>query len=198
MTFLYHSGQGNIGIIQGDFRHGVSGRILPADNGFFVPDRVGHIGGGDLVTFNTLLCDHDLADRVREEHEVDIFKPGSIRACDRFGHGHCLTDVRQLRIAVIPADKFFVVAVGFRRTGVIQRFPVLQNLRGKGAAIRILKNVGGSCRRRYDNAGQRNTAAGLRPAVNGHNGRQRVQRRAADEHDEAHHQREELVELGFH
>ena len=143
-----------------------------------------------------LLRDHDFALLVGEEYEVHIRKLGVIGNRLRFGHGD-RAENGGVVIAVAPAGELLVLAAGVRRAGVVERFAVLDDLAGE-LRIAVLEDIGMRGNRRLHDAFQRKAITGLRDAGNGHDGRQRVHGRAADEHDKRHQQGKTPTKLVFH
>ena len=172
-------------------------RVIPADNGLFIADGVGHALRGNRVAVRALLRDHDFALLVGEEHEVHVRElgfDGNSRRSIAYGHG---IREAELGISIIPANKLLIGAVRFRRAGVVEGFAVLQNLASEFLRA-IHEDVRRRRNRRLHDAFQRNAGAGLRAAGDGHDGRQRVHGRAADEHDKRHQQGKTPTKLVFH
>ena len=171
-------------------------RVIPADNGLFIADGVGDVLRENRLAVRALLRDHNFATRIGEEHEVHVHKLGVIGNRFRFGHVD-RAENGGVVIAVAPAGELLVRAAGVRRAGVVEGFAVLENLAGE-----FLRAIHEDVRRRRNrllhNAEQRNAGAGLRAAGDGHDGRQRVHGRAADEHDQRHQQGKTPTKLVFH
>ena len=196
VTVLNSGLEGYVAAVQRDGGYEVAVRVLPADDGLLIADGIGDAIRGDGIAVIALLRDHDLAVRIGEEHEVHVRKLGVIGNRLRFGHGDRAEDGGVV-IAVAPAGELPVRAAGVRRAGVVERFAVLENLAGElGCAIH--KDIGNSSHRRLHHSFQRNAGAGLRAAGDGHDGRQRVHGRAADEHDKRHQQGKTPTKLVFH
>ena len=173
-------------------------RVIPADNGLFIADGVGHARRGDGIAVRALLRDHDFATRIGEEHEVHVREAGVDGDGRRDGaNGRGDGEGKLVSTFVKPADELLVRAACVRRAGIVEGFAVLENL-----ASEFLRAIHEDVRRRRNrllhNAEQRNAGAGLRAAGDGHDGRQRVHRRAADEHDKRHQQGKTPTKLVFH
>ena len=192
--------KGHVAAVQRDRGYEVAACVLPADDGFLIADGIGHALRGNRVADLALLCDHDFALRIGEEHEVHVLIVGIIGERLRFGNGHLVAKGSELVAAflgIIPTNELLVRAVRFRRAGVVERFVVLENLAGELLRA-IHKDIGNSSHRRLHDALQRNAGAGLRAAGDGHDGRQRVHGRAADEHENGHQQGKTPTKLVFH
>ena len=114
----------------------------------------------------------------------------------RFGHGD-RAENGGVVIAVAPAGELPVRAAGVRRAGIVEGFAVLHDLASEFLRA-IHEDVRRRRNRRLHDAFQRNAGAGLRAAGDGHDGRQRVHGRAADEHDKRHQQGKTPTKLVFH
>ena len=170
-------------------------RVIPADNGLFIADRIGHALRGNRVAVRALLRDHDFALLIGEEYEVHVREAGvdgdgKRGAADGRGDG----EGKLVSTFVKPADEFLV---RFRRAGIVEGFAVLENLASEFLRA-IHKDIGNSSHRRLHDAEQRKAITGLRAAGDGHDGRQRVHGRAADEHDQRHQQGKTPTKLVFH
>ena len=170
-------------------------RVIPADNGLFIADGVGDVLRENRLAVRALLRDHNFATRIGEEHEVHVHKlgvdgDGKRGAADGRGDG----EGKLVSTFVKPADEFLV---RFRRAGIVEGFAVLENLASEFLRA-IHKDIGNSSHRRLHDAEQRKAITGLRAAGDGHDGRQRVHGRAADEHDQRHQQGKTPTKLVFH
>ena len=189
-------GKGDVVIGQLDGSNGFSAFILlPADDGLLIADGIGDAIRGDRVTLITLLRDHDFALLIGEEYEVHVREAGvdgdgKRGAADGRGDG----EGKLVSTFVKPADEFLV---RFRRAGIVEGFAVLENLASEFLRA-IHKDIGNSSHRRLHDAEQRKAITGLRAAGDGHDGRQRVHGRAADEHDQRHQQGKTPTKLVFH
>ena len=196
MTLLNLGLEGYVAAVQRDGGHGAAVRVLPADDGFLIADGIGDAIRGNRVAVRALLRDHDLAVRIGEEHEVHVRELGVIGNRLRFGHGD-RAESGGVVIAVAPAGELLIRAAGFRRAGVIELFAVLDDLASE-LVIAVHEDIGMRFSRRLHNAEQRNAFTVLRAAGDGHDGRQRVHGRAADEHDKRHQQGKTPTKLVFH
>ena len=190
--------EGYVAAVQRDGGYGVAVRVQPRGDGFLIADGVGHALRGNRIAVIALLRDHNFATRIGEEDEVHVREAGVIGKRLRFGHGD-RAEVGELIAAglrVIPANELLVRAV-CRRAGVLQRLVVLQDLAIK-FRIAVHEDIGMRGNRRLHDAFQRKAITGLRAAGNGHDGRQRVHGRAADEHDQRHQQGKTPTKLVFH
>ena len=196
VTVLNSGLEGYVAAVQRDGGYEIAARVLPADDGFLIADRVGHSLRRNRLAVRALLRDHDLAVRIGEEHEVHVRELGVIGNRFRFGHGDRAEGGRVV-IAVAPAGELLVRAACVRRAGIVERLAVLQNL-----ASEFLRAIHEDVRRRRNRrlhyASQRNAGAGLRAARVGHDCGERGRGNAADEHGEGHQKREQLAKLGFH
>ena len=199
VTLLNPGLEGYVAAVQRDGGYyEIAARVLPADDGFLIADRVGHALRGDLVTLITLLRDHDLAVRIGEEHEVHVREAG-VDGDGRRGtaDGRGDGEGKLVSTFVKPADELLVRAACVRRAGIVEGFAVLQNL-----ASEFLRAIHEDVRRRRNRrlhyASQRNAGAGVRAARVGHDCGERGRGHAADEHGEGHQKREQLAKLGFH
>ena len=181
---------------QCDGGNGVTVFLLPTDDGFLIADGVGHALRGNRVALLALLRDHDFALLVGEEHEVHVRELGVIGKLLRFGHGD-RAENGGVVIAVAPAGELLVRAAGVRRAGIVEGFAALDDLAGE-LRIAVHEDIGMRSHRRLHDAFQRNAGADLRAAGDGHDGRQRVHGRAADEHDKRHQQGKTPTKLVFH
>ena len=197
VTVLDDGSKGDIVIVQRNGGNDIAAFfILPADDGLLIADGVGHARRGDGIAVRALLRDHDFATRIGEEHEVHVRELGVIGNRFRFGHGD-RAEGGSLVIVIEPAGELLVRAAGVRRAGVVEGFAVLENLAGE-LPIAVLEDIGMRGNRRLHDAFQRKAITGLRAAGNGHDGRQRVHGRAADEHDQRHQQGKTPTKLVFH
>ena len=197
VAVLNDGSKGDIVIVQRNGGNDIAAFfILPADDGLLIADGVGHALRGNRIAVIALLRDHNLALLVGEEHEVHVRELGVIGNRFRFGHGD-RAEGGSLVIVIEPASELLIRAAGFRRAGVVEDFAVLDDLAGE-----FLRAIHEDVRRRRNrllhNAEQRNAGAGLRAAGDGHDGRQRVHGRAADEHDQRHQQGKTPTKLVFH
>ena len=112
-------------------------------------------------------------------------------------HGDRLAEGGSVASAVAPAGELLVLAAGVRRAGIVEGFAVLENLAGE-LMLAVLEDIGMRGNRRLHDAFQRKAITGLRAAGDGHDGRQRVHGRAADEHDQRHQQGKTPTKLVFH
>ena len=196
VTLLNPGREGYVRAVQRDGGYGAAARVQPRGDGFLIADGVGHIGRINRCAVRALLRDHDFALLVGEEHEVHVRKLGVIGSRLRFGHGD-RAEGGSVVIAVAPAGELPVRAAGVRRAGVVERFAVLDDLAGE-LRIAVLEDIGMRGNRRLHDAFQRKAITGLRAAGDGHDGRQRVHGRAADEHDKRHQQGKTPTKLVFH
>ena len=196
VTVLNLGREGYVAAVQRDGGYGAAARVQPRGDGFLIADRVGHALRGNRLAVRALLRDHDFALLVGEEHEVHVRKLGVIGSRLRFGHVDRAED-GGLVIVIEPAGELLVRAAGGRRAGVVEGFAALDDLAGE-LRIAVLEDIGMRGNRRLHNAEQRNAFTGLRAAGDGHDGRQRVHGRAADEHDKRHQQGKTPTKLVFH
>ena len=198
VTLLNLGLEGYVAAVQRDGGHRIAALVLPAGNGFLIADGVGDVRGGDGVTLVTLLRDHDFAVRIGEEHEVHVREAGVDGDGRRVAaNGRGDGEGKLVSAFVKPADELLVRAVRFRRAGIVERLAVLQNLASEFLRA-IHKDIGNSSHRRLHDAEQRKAFTVLRAAGDGHDGRQRVHGRAADEHDKRHQQGKTPTKLVFH
>ena len=190
--------EGYVAAVQRDGGYEIAARVLPADDGLLIADGIGDAIRGNRVAVRALLRDHDFALLVGEEHEVHVREAG-VDGDGRRGaaNGRGDGEGKLVSAFVKPADEFLVRAVRGRRAGIVEGFAVLENLAGEFLRA-IHKDIGNSSHRRLHDAFQRNAGAGLRAAGDGHDGRQRVHGRAADEHDQRHQQGKTPTKLVFH
>ena len=197
VTVLDDGSKGDIVIVQRNGGNDIAAFfILPADDGLLIADGVGHALRGNRLAVRALLRDHDFALLVGEEHEVHVRELGVIGSRLRFGHVDRAED-GGLVIVIEPAGELLVRAAGVRRAGIVEGFAVLENLASEFLRA-IHEDVRRRRNRRLHDAFQRNAGAGLRAAGDGHDGRQRVHGRAADEHDKRHQQGKTPTKLVFH
>ena len=201
MTLLHNRLQRNIRAIQLneiDQRFFFATRIVPTDQGFLIADGIGHALRENRLAVRVLLRDHDFATRIGEEHEVHVRELGvdgdGIRDV---ANGRGDGEGKLVSAFVKPADELLVRVVRFRRAGIVERLAVLENLASEFLRA-IHKDIGNSSHRRLHDAEQRKAITGLRAAGDGHDGRQRVHGRAADEHDQRHQQGKTPTKLVFH
>ena len=188
--------EGYVSAVQRDGGYEIAARVLPADDGLLIADGIGDAIRGNRVAVRALLRDHDFALLVGEEYEVHVRELGVIGNRFRVGHGD-RAENGSVVIAVAPAGELLVRAAGVRRAGVVEGFAVLENLASEFLRA-IHEDVRRRRNRRLHDAFQRNAGAGLRAAGDGHDGRQRVHGRAADEHDKRHQQGKTPTKLVFH
>ena len=200
VTLFDNSRQGNIVARhdKGIFNKSIA--VLPADDRIFIADGIGHLCSDNLIACMPLLRDHDFALLIGEEDEVHVREAGIIGERLRFGNGHLVAKGSELVAAflgIIPTNKLLILVVRFRRAGVVEGFAVLDDLAGE-LRIAVHENIGVRVDRRLHDAFQRKAFTGLRAAGDGHDGRQRVHGRAADEHDQRHQQGKTPTKLVFH
>ena len=202
VTIFNYCLQGNIPALKFNLRNQrviFFARVIPADNGLVIADGVGHALRGNRLAVRALLRDHDFALLVGEEHEVHVRELGVIG--NRFRivlvHGDRLAEGGSVASVIAPAGELLVLAAGVRRAGIVERLAVLQNLASEFLRA-IHEDIGMRGNRRLHDAFQRKAFTGLRSAGNGHDGRQRVHGRAADEHDQRHQQGKTPTKLVFH
>ena len=188
--------EGYVSAVQRDGGYEIAARVLPADDGLLIADGIGDAIRGNRVAVRALLRDHDFALLVGEEYEVHVRELGVIGNRFRVGHGD-RAENGSVVIAVAPAGELLVRAAGVRRAGIVEGFAALDDLAGK-LRIAVHEDIGMRSHRRLHDAFQRNAGAGLRAAGDGHDGRQRVHGRAADEHDKRHQQGKTPTKLVFH
>ena len=198
VTIRDNSRKCDVFVFQLDGGNDIAAFILPTDDGLLIADRIGHAIGGDGIAVLALLRDHDFTLLIGEEHEVHVREAGvdgdgRRGAADGRGDG----EGKLVSTFVKPADEFLVRAVRGRRAGIVERLAVLQNLASEFLRA-IHEDVRRRRNRRLHDAFQRNAGAGLRAAGDGHDGRQRVHGRAADEHDKRHQQGKTPTKLVFH
>ena len=198
VTVLDDGSKGDIAIGQRNGGNDIAAFILPADDGLLIADRVGHALRGNRIAVRALLRDHDFALLVGEEYEVHVREAGVDGDGRRdAANGRGDGEGKLVFAFVKPADEFLVRAVRGRRAGVVEGLAVLQNLASEFPRA-IHKDIGNSSHRRLHDAFQRIAITGLRAAGDGHDGRQRVHGRAADEHDKRHQQGKTPTKLVFH
>ena len=153
---------------------------------------------GDLVAarLRGLFGGEDAALGREEVDVIHIRELGAIGKLLRFGHGDRAEDGGVASV-IAPAGELPVRAAGGRRAGVVEGFAVLDDLAGE-LRIAVHEDIGMRGNRRLHHSFQRNAGAGLRAAGDGHDGRQRVHGRAADEHDKRHQQGKTPTKLVFH
>ena len=183
-------------VFQLDGGNDIAAFILPADDGLLIADGVGNAIGGDGIAVLALLRDHDFTLLIGEEDKVHVIKLGVIGNRFRFRHVD-RAENGGLVIVVEPAGELLVLAAGVRRAGIVEGFAALDDLAGE-LRIAVHEDIGMRSHRRLHDAFQRNAGAGLRAAGDGHDGRQRVHGRAADEHDQRHQQGKTPTKLVFH
>ena len=198
VTLLNLGLEGYVAAVQRDRGYEVAARVLPADDGFLIADGIGDALRGNRLAVRALLRDHDFAILVGEEYEVHVREAG-VDGDGRRGaaNGRGDGEGKLVSAFVKPADEFLVRAVRGRRAGIVERLAVLQNLASEFLRA-IHEDVRRRRNRRLHDAFQRNAGAGLRAAGDGHDGRQRVHGRAADEHDKRHQQGKTPTKLVFH
>ena len=158
---------------------------------------------GDLVAARrrSLFGGEDAALGREEVDVIHIRKLGVIGKLLRFGHGD-RAENGGLVIVIEPAGELLVRAAGVRRAGVVEGFAVLDDLAGELLIIAVHEvvheDIGMRGNRRLHDAEQRKAFTVLRAAGDGHDGRQRVHGRAADEHDKRHQQGKTPTKLVFH
>ena len=192
--------EGYVAAVQRDGGYEIAARVLPADDGLLIADGVGDVLRGNRVAVRALLRDHNFATRIGEEHEVHVREAGVIGVCNRCVAHLYLAEAGKLVAAflrVVPAGELLIRAAGFRRAGVIELFAVLDDLASE-LVIAVHEDIGMRFSRRLHDAEQRKAITGLRAAGDGHDGRQRVHGRAADEHDQRHQQGKTPTKLVFH
>ena len=195
VAVLNDGSKGDIVIGQRNGGNDFAAFILPADDGFLIADGIGDALRGNRLALLALLRDHDFALLIGEEYEVHVREAGvdgdgKRGAADGRGDG----EGKLVSTFVKPADEFLV---RFRRAGIVEGFAVLENLASEFLRA-IHKDIGNSSHRRLHDAEQRKAITGLRAAGDGHDGRQRVHGRAADEHDQRHQQGKTPTKLVFH